>query len=441
MVKAHRHFMMPWSLQTAHSPPVFVGGHGCYLHDESGKRYFDFSSGWMCSNLGHQNEAINAAISRQLEKLCYAPPYLTTDIRAQFAQRLCNLVDLEGPTRVHFTTGGGDANDDACRIARQVTGRTKTLAAYRSFHGDTTGSAALTGGQRRWGAEPVVPPGVVRFFAPMPYRSPFHTEDPQEEVERALDHLQRIISHEGATSIASIIIEPVLGSDGLVVYPDGYLEGLAAIARSHGILVIHDEVMVGFGRTGEMFATQRLKLDPDMITFAKGVTGAYVPLGGVLISEHVASFYDERPFSAGHTYSGHPLAMAAGMGALDAFEKGQHFSSAYHIETWLRAGLEAIQSRHPIVGDLRGIGAFFAIELVKDRNTKESFAPLQGPIPPAMRIFQEELLAHGLWLYSKHNLLIFAPPLISTKFEISESLAAFESVLQEHEMNLLTSKP
>ncbi|MET4247209.1 aminotransferase class III-fold pyridoxal phosphate-dependent enzyme [Bradyrhizobium sp. LA6.7] len=351
-----RHYLMPWSRQTRHFQPVIARGDGCGIIDVDGKRYLDLSSGWNCTNLGHGNQTIIAAMREQIDRLLYAPPYLTVDIRAEFARALCERAPWAEGARAHFTTGGGDANDDAVRTARRLTGRSKILAAYRSFHGDTSGTSALTGGSRRWAAEPNTFRGVVRFFAPMPYRIPFFTENAGEETVRALDHFKRIIEQENPESIAAVIIEPVLGSDGLVVYPEGYLKGVRELANRIGALVIHDEIMCGFGRVGEMFATQRLDLHPDIITFAKGVTGAYVPLGGFLIREGLAARYDERIFDAGHTYSGHPLAMAAGLGALRAYDEGNHFKSAYRIERWLKEGLSELQREFEIIGDIRGIG-------------------------------------------------------------------------------------
>lgn len=430
LVAAHRHFLMPWSPQSRHSPPVIVRALGSHLFDQDERKYLDFASGWICANLGHGNRHVLDAIREQSERLCYASPYLTVDVRAEFSQALCELAPWSGGARVHFTTGGSDANDDAVRFARKLTGRNKVLAAYRSFHGDTTGSAALTGGNRRWNAGSSVPTAVVRFFAPYPYRSPFHTDDPREEVARALDHLERIVCQENPADIAAIIIEPVLGSDGLVVYPEGYLKGVRRLADKIGALLIHDEVMTGFGRTGDDFASRRLGVEPDMITFAKGVTAAYVPLGGVLMQERLAVQFDERSLPAGHTYSGYPIGMAAGLGALKAYREGGLFRRGLEIEHWLREDLEKLKDEIPVIGDVRGIGAFFGVELVKDQETKKPVVEWQGPSQGVMGEFAQALLDAGLWLYVKFSLCVFAPPLTITREEITEGLNVYSETLR-----------
>jgi taurine--2-oxoglutarate transaminase len=271
----------------------------------------------------------------------------------------------------------------------------------------------------------------------MPYRSPFNTTDPIEETKLALDHLERVILQENPGNIAAIIIEPVLGGDGVVAYPDGYLKGLGAVARKYDILVIHDEVMVGFGRVGEVFATKRFGLEPDIITFAKGVTGAYVPLGGFLLRESLASRYDDRVFDAGHTYSGHPLAMAAGRGALRAYAKGNHFKSAYNIERWLREGLSTLQRELPLIGDVRGLGAFIGVELVRDQTTREPVVAWQGPTHGIMGEFSRALLESGLCIYSKYSLCVLSPPLIITESEVQDGLRIFGDTLRRFASRML----
>jgi len=438
---AHRHFLTPWSQQTRHCRPVITGGEGCHLVGEDGRRYLDLSSGWICTNLGHGNRHVIDAIKAQAERLCYGPPYLAVDVRAEFSSALCALAPWPGGACVHFTTGGGDANDDAVRIARTLTGRHKVLAASRSLHGDTSAPPALTGGSRRWGAGAAVPAGVARFFAPNPYRSPFHTEDPAEEVRRALDHLERVILQENPDDIAAVVIEPVLGSDGLVVYPDAYLAGVRALTERVGALLIHDEVMTSFGRTGDVFASRRLGVSPDMLTFAKGVTGAYVPLGGVLMREELASAIDARPFPARHTYSGYPIAMAAGLGALRACEEHGPFTQGQQIEAWLREGLLALQADSPVIGDVRGIGAFFGVELIRDRAAKEPVVAWQGPTQGVMGEFARALLEAGVWLYVKHGVCLLAPPLTITRPELDGGLAVFGDMLRQFAPPIQASAP
>ncbi|MET4429345.1 4-aminobutyrate aminotransferase-like enzyme [Mycolicibacterium sp. 624] len=254
-------FLTPWQIQGAQRLPVIVRAQGSYLYDQSGRAYFDLSSGWICTNLGYSNPRIASAIAAQASTLSYVAPHLGCDVRTQFAQRLSEYAPWAENARVHFTSGGGDANDDAIRIARRLTGRSKVLAAYRSYHGDTLASAALTGGARRWPAEPMIPPGVVRFFTPGGTAPAFDSQDSREETNRALRHLDSVIGLENPDSIAALIIEPVLGSAGLIAYPTDYLRGLRDLATKYGILLIHDEVMCGFGRVGEIFASARLGLN------------------------------------------------------------------------------------------------------------------------------------------------------------------------------------
>ncbi|MFT4065989.1 MAG: aminotransferase class III-fold pyridoxal phosphate-dependent enzyme [Paraburkholderia sp.] len=428
--------MTPWSRQGTPPGPVFSSASGVHLRTSDGQRCLDLSSGLMCANLGHGHPTVIRAIRQQLDALCFVSPTLQNDSRMEFSRRLCARAPWPGDARVHFTTGGGEANDDAVKIARLITGRQKILCAYRSYHGTSTGAAALTGGSRRWASEQSAPGGVVHFFAPYPYRSPFHTPDRTEEVHRALDHIERIVQQENPDNIAAILIEPVLGSDGLVVYEEGYLSGLRTIASKYGALLIHDEVMCGFGRIGEMFASQRVGVEPDMITFAKGVTGGYIPLGGVLMREEIARIFDGVPFPYGHTYSGHPVCMAAGLGALQAYDDDGLFVRAREIEKWLGSDLAEIQRNIPAIGDIRGIGAFFGIELVRDRETREPVVPWQSGDQTLMSDFQAALLSRGIWVYIKFNLCVIAPPLTVSQKDLQDGLQIFADVLAEFNIRM-----
>ncbi len=420
-------YLTPWSAQRSRPDRVITAAKGCYLIDRTGKQYFDMSSGWVCANLGYGNARIAEAIGRQAHTLSYASPHLAAQIREEFARRLCERGPWPEGSRVHFTCGGADANDDAIRTARQLTGRTKVLAAYKSYHGDTSGSAALTGGNRRWATEPSGPTNVVHFFTPTGHRSPFHSDATAGENARALAHLETVIELENPANIAALIIEPVLGSDGLVPYSAEYLGGIRALATRHGFLLVHDEVMCGFGRVGEIFASNHAGVAPDIITFAKGVTGAHIPLGGFVIREGVAAIYDDKPFPCGHTYSGHPVAMAAAIAALEEYDRGQHFSSAYQIENWLRDGLSELQSDLPIIGDVRGAGAFFGVELVNDRSDD------------AMSAFSQDLMRSGVSLYHRKGLCIFAPPLIASEDDVRSGIDQVGRVLRRHRHQLIDS--
>jgi taurine--2-oxoglutarate transaminase len=313
-----------------------------------------------------------------------------------------------------------------------VTGRPKVLAAYRSFHGSSYGASTLSGENRRWGAEPGIG-GVTHFFAPFPYRSPFHTRDAAEEVRRGLAHLADVMAYENPRSIAAVLLEPVVGSNGVVVYPEGYLAGVRALCDSHGIMLVFDEVMTGFGRTGAAFAGERFGVVPDLITFAKGVTSGYVPLGGVLIRESLATAFDERPLVMGHTYSGHPLAMAAALGALAAYREERLFERALELEVRLREGLGALQARHPMLGDVRGVGAFFALEFVRDRETREPLVAWQGAGPGVMTTFFGALRRRSAYAFGRYNTVVISPPLVITEAELASGFAALDGAIGELE--------
>lgn len=419
--------LTPWAKQSRPRPPTIVRGEGSYLIDDQDRRYLDLSAGLVAVNLGHGHPRVVEAIKRQAERLCYATPALGNDQRDALAERLSRLSPWDEGARVFFTTGGGEANEDAVKMARMITGRHKVVAAYRSFHGSAPGAGSLTGEDRRWPNEPGMP-GVVRAFTPYPYRSPFHASD-RDEVDAALSHLELVLSHEGPHNIAAVIIEPVVGTNGVITYPDGYLRGLRALTERHGILLIFDEVMTGFGRTGETFAAVTYDVRPDMITMAKGMASAYVPLGGVLVREDLAAHFDDVPLMCGHTYSGHPLAVAIGNAVVEAMETEGLFTRAQHIETWLRAGLATLQERHPIIGDVRGVGAFFGLEFVRDRATKEPLVAWYGGVNTAMERLMGALRANGVYAFGRYNVLLVTPPLTITRDELEHGLGVLDETL------------
>ncbi len=425
----HHHVMMPWHAQAdAAAANTISRAEGCFLFDDQDRPIFDFSSGWVAANLGHGNRDIIDAVTAQMEQLYYAPPIFKNHARAQLAEELSDLSPWADGCRVHFTTGGGEANDDAIKVARLATGRTKVMAAYRSYHGTTGTAAGVTGDMRRWASEPAVFP-VVRFFAPYPYRSPFHTDDSTEETRRAMDHLHRIVTQEGAHNIAALIIEPMVGSSGMICYPDGYLTALRDFTRRHGILLIFDEVMTGFGRLGVPFAANRFGVAPDMITFAKGVNGAALPLGGVMLSEDLASRFDAQVFDAGHTHAGHPVAMASGLGALKALRERNLFARSLELEAVFSDRLEKMKSDVAIIGDVRGAGAFFGIELVADRRTREPLVDWYAEDASLNARLTERLFELGVWVYSRYGILMLAPPLVATDAEVLDALDQVETAL------------
>ena len=408
--------------------PVITRGEGSYIYDEDGKAYFDLASGLIAVNLGHSHPKVVKAIQEQAATLGYAAPSLFNDKRALLAEELSSISPWaksgEG-CRTFFTTAGAEANDDALRIAQHLTGRRKVLSAYRSYHGSTGTAISLTGEDRRWGGEPGFP-GISRFFAPYPYRSPFYAETPEQESGRAIEHLERILMHEDPKRVAAIFIEAVVGSNGVIVYPDGYLPALRALTEKHGILLVLDEVMTGFGRTGAAFAAERFGIVPDMLTFAKGVTSAYVPLGGLMVRESLAKTFDTKALPSGHTYSGHPLCVAAGLAAVRAYKEENLFTRGLEIETWIRAGLEPIAKKYDIVGDVRGVGAFFAVEFVKSKATKEPLVPWHGDGPGVMKTLYMELRKRGVYTFGKFNCAMVAPPLTVKKEDLDKALVALD---------------
>jgi len=424
-----RHVLTPWAAQAAISPPVIVRGEGSWLIGDDGKRYLDGSSGLIAVNLGHGHPRVVAAIAESAATVAYVSAALFNDRRAECAEKLCALTPwTDEGARVFFTTNGTDANEDAIKIARTVTGRSKILTAYRSFHGSSFGAMSLTGENRRWANEPGIP-GIGRFFAPFPYRSPFQTHDPGDELRRALAHVNDVINAEDPERIAAIVIEPVVGSNGVIVYPPGYLAGLRELCDRYGILLIFDEVMTGFGRTGAAFGGERFGVVPDLMTFAKGVTSAYVPLGGVLVRERIAKHFDTNAMWLGHTYSGHPLAMAAASAAIDAYLDEGLFTSAARREARFRERLNALHDKHEILGEVRGIGFFFALEFVADRDLRTPLVPWQGKSQGPMPAFFAGLRKRGAICFGRYNIVHVAPPLNTSDADLDTFVEALDGAI------------
>jgi taurine--2-oxoglutarate transaminase len=431
LLALHRQYVLtPWIAQANVDVPVIVRGEGVYMYDVDGNRYADMSSGLVAVNLGHGNATVRDAMHAQIDRLCFSPTNWFESDRAQLAEALIGISPWanEGG-RVFFSTSGAQGNEDAVKFARSLTGRSKVLTAYRSFHGGSPGASTLTGENRRWFSEPESMPGVVRFWGPFPYRSPFHTDDPALETQRALAHLRDVILAENPEQCAAILIEPVVGSNGVIVPPDGYLAGIRELCDTYGIMLIFDEVMTGFGRVGARFAAIRFGVTPDMIVFAKGVTSAYAPLGGVMLREKYAAAYDTRPLGAGHTYSGHPVCMAAGLGALRAYSEGGYFERGLVLEGWLRAKLGKIKEKYPIVGDVRGTGAFFAVEFVKDRASREPLVAWQGTTAGVMPKLFGALRKSGVYCFGRYNIMHIAPPLIVEEAELDAAIASIDAAI------------
>lgn len=424
------HVFHSWSAQGLISPLPIAGGEGAWFWDNEGNWYLDFGSQLVNLNLGHQHPRLVQAIKDQADALCTIAPPFANDVRTEAARLIASHAPA-GLDRVFFTNGGAEAIENAVRLARLHTGRQKVLAAYRSYHGSTTGAITLTGEPRRWPSEPAQP-GVVHFFGPYPYRSAFHATTAEEECGRALEHLASVIAMEGPATIAAVVLETVVGTNGVLVPPDGYLAGVRDLCDRHGILMVCDEVMVGFGRVGEWFAVDRWGVVPDLITFAKGVNSGYVPLGGVLISDEVASSFDTRAYPGGLTYSGHPLACATAIASIRVFEEEDVVGRARRLgEEVIRPELEAIAQRHPSVGEVRGMGCFFAIELVRDRSTREPLVPFNasGADAAPMAELAEACRAGGVWPFVHFNRTHVAPPLVISEDDLRAGLAAIDSAL------------
>ncbi|MDO4760820.1 MAG: aspartate aminotransferase family protein [Corynebacterium sp.] len=420
-----------WSAQDLIDPLPVHSGEGSYFWDFEGNRYLDFSSQLVNLNLGHQHPRLINAIKQQADTLCTLAPSFSDKTRSELAERIVNAAGSDTFSSVFFTNGGAEAVENAVRMARLHTNRRKVMAMYRSYHGATSTAISLTGDPRRWANEPG-DSSVVHFFGPYPYRSPFYSSSEEEETTRALEHLNHQIQVEGPNTIAAIIIESVVGTNGILVPPPGYLEGVRKICDTYGILYIADEVMAGFGRTGTIFAFQNFNVTPDLITFAKGVNSGYIPLGGVVISKPVRDTFSTRSFPGGLTYSGHPLACAPGVETFKIFEEEKILEHVQQLAREVVAPrLEQLKNTHECVGDVRGLGLFWAIELVKDKNTREPLVPFNPTVEEnaPMNALVAECKKRGLWPLTHFNRMHVAPPLTISADELNVGLDIIDQAL------------
>jgi taurine---2-oxoglutarate transaminase len=432
------HVFHSWSAQGALNPMVVAGGEGSWFWDEHGNRFLDFSSQLVNVNIGHQHPKLVAAIQEQAGRLCTVAPFHANDARSEAARLIVQAAntgadadDAKALAMVFFTNGGAEATENAVRMARLHTGRHKVLTTYRSYHGGTAGAITMTGDPRRWPSEPGMA-GTVKFWGPYPYRSAFHATDDAEESQRALAHLADVIMVEGAQTIAAIMLETVVGTNGILVPPPGYLAGVRELCDRHGILLICDEVMAGFGRCGQWFAFQEWNVRPDLACFAKGVNSGYLPLGGVVIGRHVADTFRDRAFPGGLTYSGHPLACASAVASINIFREEGIIEHARMLGTdVIGPELQAIKAKHPSVGDVRGLGVFWAIELVKDRQTREPLVPYNaaGADAKPMGDLAAACKAKGLWPFTHFNRLHVVPPCNTPVHEVRQGLAIIDEAL------------
>lgn len=422
-----RHVLRPWT-SNSYARPLIARGEGCWFWDHEGKRYLDMAAQRMYLALGHQHPGMVAALRRQAATLCTAASIYGSEVRSTAAALIAEVAP-GGMEMVFFTTGGSEAVEHAIRMARLTTGRNKILSAYRSYHGSTAGSLSLTGDNRRLLTPEWSLPGVIHFFAPFLYRSHFNAVTESEECARALKHLEEVVLNEGPEHIAAILLETVVGRNGIIVPPDQYLPGVRALCDRYGILLILDEVMTGFGRCGEWFGADCWQIIPDLITFGKGVNSGYVPLGGVILGEAVADALAQGDgYPGGLTYSGHPLGCATAVASIEIF-KEQHIID--HVNELavkvFEPGLNELQDRHHCVGDIRGLGAFWAIELVKDRETREPLTD-SDPSQPMTRL-NAYCRHHGVWPFTHANRIHLVPPLVITEDELRFALGVIDEAL------------
>jgi len=407
-----------------------AGGSGSWFWDNAGRRYLDFSSQRVNLNLGHQHPRLVSAIKKQADVMTALSQIHASEPRSEAARLIAERVsgDLD---KIFFTNSGTDAVEHAVRMARLHTSRHKVFTMHRSYHGATGGSITLTGDPRRWAVEPGLP-GVVRFLGPYLYRSSFGAESEAEECKRSLDHLEEILTYEGPENVAAILLESIVGTNGILVPPDGYLAGIRKICDRHGIVMICDEVMTGFGRCGEWFAINRWKVIPDLITFAKGVNSGYVPLGGIAISRRIAETFADRPFPGGGTYFGHPLACATAVESIRIFEEDSILERVRRLgDEILGPSLRALADSHPSIGEVRGMGCFWVLELVKNCQTREMLVPFNAAGPDAipMNEIEKACRDRGLWVLTHFNCLYVCPPLIISDEDARLGLSIIDEAL------------
>src|SRR5436190_5903580 len=417
-----------WSVQNQISPLAVAGGEGRYFWDHEGNRYLDFASQLVNVSIGHQHPKVVAAIKEQADKLTTIGPPMAHEARSELARLLADVTpgDL---TMSFFTNGGAEANENAIKLARWYTGRDKIVARYRSYHGATAGAITLTGDPRRWPAEPGIP-GVVRMLDPYTYRCPAGHPDPCPVCSGA-PHLEEILQYEGADTVAAVILETVTGTNGVIPPPDGYLQSIRQVCDRHGIVLILDEVMAGFGRTGKWFACENWDVVPDILTVAKGINSGYVPLGAMVVNEKLRDWIRDRPFAGGLTYSGHPLACASGVASIGIFREEGIVENAAEQGRYLADALRSLQERHPSLGDVRGLGLFWGLELVRNRETREPLVPFNAAGADAKPVAQltKAALDAGLYLFVHWNVIMLAPPLNITREELDEGLSILDDAL------------
>jgi taurine--2-oxoglutarate transaminase len=425
---AKEYVLYSWSVQDAIAPIAVAGAEGRHFWDYDGKRYLDFASQLVNVNIGHQHPKVIAAIKEQADQLATIGPPMASESRSRLGRLLAEVTpgDL---TMSFFTNGGAEANENAIKLARMYTGRHKIVARYRSYHGATHGAITLTGDPRRWAAEPGMA-GVVRMLDPYTYRCPAGHPDPCPVCTGA-PHLEEILEYEGPHTVAAVILETVTGTNGIIPPPDGYLQAIREVCDRHGILLILDEVMAGFGRTGRWFACENWDVVPDILTVAKGINSGYVPLGAMVFRKHIADWVRSKFFAGGLTYAGHPLACASAVASIEAFREEGIVENAAEMGAYLDERLHALEERHPSIGEVRGLGCFWGIELVKSRETREMLVPYNagGEAAAPVARMARAALERGLYLMTHWNVVMVVPPLTVTQEEADEGLAILDEAL------------
>jgi taurine---2-oxoglutarate transaminase len=411
-----------WSAQAKINPIVIDHAEGIYFWDPDGKRYIDFNSQLMSVNIGHGDKRVADAIAEQANKLAFAAPQFATEVRGRLGQLLSELTPGDLDT-FFFTLGGAEANENAMRMARMVTGRQKVMARYRSYHGATAGAISVTGDPRRWASEPAVP-GVIRVLDPYRYGNP--EPDP---VDEHLAYLDEVINYEGPNTIAAFILETVTGTNGILVPPDGYLQGVRELCDRYGILLIADEVMAGFGRTGRWFAVDHWGVVPDLLTMAKGLTSSYLPLGAVAMRDKVAEYFAERTYFGGLTYSAHPVSCAAAIAAINVLRDDDLVGNAARLGPVMQKLHMDLRDHHPSVGATRAIGLFGIVELIRNRETREPMAPFNGS-SPEMAALDARLKADGLYTMQHWDSFFTNPPLCITEEQLREAFEIIDGALE-----------
>jgi taurine--2-oxoglutarate transaminase len=419
-----------WRYQKGWKPLHIVDAEGCYFTDSTGKKYLDFSAQLMCVNIGHKNKAVIKSIAEQAEKLCYVAPGYTTDVRAELSKLLLEVLP-KGLEKFYFSTSGTEANEAAIKIARMYTGKYKIISRYNSYHGSTAASIAATGDPRRWAVEPAGKiEGVV--FAPECncYRCPLGQNYPDCNIACA-DYIEHMIRNEG--NVAAVMVEPVVGTNGVLVPADEYLPKLRKICDDNNVLLIADEVMSGWGRTGKWFAVDNWNVKPDILTTAKGITSAYVPLGLTATNMKIADFFNDHFFAHGHTYEAHPLTLAPAIAAINEIKRMNLIERAVEMGEYLGKKLNDLKEKHKSIGDVRGKGLFWAVEIVKDKTSKEPFNVKEEKVagkPLTVNKVTVEMMNNGIYMQGWISHFVIAPPLIITKEEIDSAIKVFDEALK-----------